>query len=123
MRNTIENIVTIYEGQLFRLVNHDLIFIFKNGDPLKFDEALSRLRYVFNEDPLTGEIDPNAIEKYTTWYNLATDYDAFLALTKRFYHELQRRQKRVALLADPTPWLAAHRSAKLGGADRRHRQR
>lgn len=50
--NSFENLVRAFEGQLYRLSNHDIVFIFRDADPAVVDQAVVRLRYLFNDDPL-----------------------------------------------------------------------
>jgi EAL domain-containing protein (putative c-di-GMP-specific phosphodiesterase class I) len=97
--NTFETLVSNYEGDIFRLANHDIVFILREVDPVQVDEAMTRLAYLFNDDPLTDSSSPDLIADHCDWFDLERDYERFLALANRLYEEAQKRSKRVASLA------------------------
>ena len=73
-----EGLVRQYEGRIFTLRNSDIVFIVRGVSPYQLDEAVTRLRYLFAEDPLTLSQDPGTDSAFCTWYRLDRDYAAFL---------------------------------------------
>jgi EAL domain-containing protein (putative c-di-GMP-specific phosphodiesterase class I) len=96
--NTFENLVSIYEGQLFKLSNQDVVFVFRDASPVQVDEAIMRLGYLFNDDPIGGDVDPDTMAKFCTWYDVEREYDQFLAMVMLLNEEAQKRSRRVAAL-------------------------
>jgi len=92
--NTFENQVKSFDGQLFRLANQDIFFIYRDVDPGEMDEAVMRLRYLFTDDPLVQDTDDD--DQFSTWYDLERQYDELHAVAQTLYDEVQRRQKRLA---------------------------
>jgi hypothetical protein len=92
--STFENQVRSFEGQLFRLANNDLFFVYRDVAPAEIDEAVMRLRYLFTDDPLVQEGEDD--DGFITWYDLERQYDELHAVAQEIYDEVQRRQKRLA---------------------------
>src|SRR5579859_1828387 len=92
--NTFENQVKSYEGQLFRLANQDLFFVYRDVDPIEMDEAVMRLRYLFTDDPLVQDSDDD--DQFSTWYDLERQYQDLHTVVQALYDEVQKRQKRLA---------------------------
>lgn len=97
--NTFETLVKPFGGQIFPLQQGDIVFICKDSDFAAVDEAVSRLRYLFGDDPLAAHLDDIQADGFATWYDLGQDYGRFVAFTRRLYKEEQRRQKRLAAFA------------------------
>ncbi|HEY0524959.1 MAG TPA: hypothetical protein VGD08_16315 [Stellaceae bacterium] len=97
--NTFESLVNQFEGQLFLLANADIVFICKGGNVAAIDDAVMRLRYLFDEDPLIqgdrGEPDGS----FCTWYDIEREYERFLAAVRALHDEEQQRNKRIAAIA------------------------
>lgn len=87
--STFEDLVKQFDGAMFHLVNHDIVFVCKGARPEALDQAVLKLRYLFSEDPLTRYADDQTDGGFCTWYVLETDYDRFQAMAKRF-HELSQ---------------------------------
>jgi EAL domain-containing protein (putative c-di-GMP-specific phosphodiesterase class I) len=84
--STFENIVSQYEGQLFKLRNHDLVFVSRGASAKQIDEAVIKLRYLFSEDPLVQlAVEDNDESGFCTWYRLDRDYYEFLAVARRLH--------------------------------------
>lgn len=79
--NSFELLAKRFDGQLFMMSNNDLVFVARGATPTEVDEVVTRLRYLFNEDPLTHD-DAYDTGKFCTWYDLDDDYDAFVALAR-----------------------------------------
>ena len=95
--STFENQVRSFEGQLFRLANQDLFFVYRDVDPSEIDEAVMRLRYLFTDDPLVQDSDE--ADGFCTWYDLTQQYDELKAVAQSLYEDVQKRQKRLAQIA------------------------
>ena len=111
--NTIEDFVVAFEGQIFQLANADLVFVLRNATLAQLDDAVMRLRYLFNEDPLTfGEPDADGGHgRFATIYNLEIQYPKFMELCEQIHEEERSRQKRLAQMA-----------SQAGEASEDHRQ-
>lgn len=96
--NTFETSVKMIDGQLFRLANHDLFFIYGNTKADDLDDAIMRLRYLFTDDPLAHTIEEGGSEGFCTWYDVDRQYERVLALARELHEESRKRQKRLALI-------------------------
>jgi len=96
--NTFEFLVKQLEGQIFILSNADLVFICKGGEIAAIDEAVMRLRHLFNEDPLTQNLDIEEESRFCTWYDLEYEYDEFVAVARQLLAEEERRSRRLAAI-------------------------
>lgn len=123
--NTFENLVKQFEGQLFVLLNNDLVFVCRGAAVEDVDEAVLRLRYLFSEDPLTRFTEDAGDPTFCTWYIMEHDHARFLAMARRFHEmteaqrlERHRARQQVARNRSPlTPELLAKLEAALIGAD------
>ena len=96
--NTFENLVKQFDGQIFLLSNQDIVFICKGARVEVIDEAVTRLKYLFGEDPLAQEIGDEASGAFCTWHDVHGRYDDFLALVTQLHAEEQKRAKRLAAI-------------------------
>jgi hypothetical protein len=102
--NTFENLVKQFEGSIFPLRNCDIVFICKSAHVDALDEAVTRLRYLFSEDPLAHEVNDATSGGFVTWYDLERDYDRFLEVARAIDGSNHRRVKRVsAVVSAPKP--------------------
>lgn len=114
--NTFEGLVRPYEGQLFRLSSHDLIFFFKAVSPEEVDEAVSRLRYLFHDDPITNDSAPDGIDSFATWFDVERQHDELLALVRSLHTDVEKRRRRLAAVSagsDEKPPIDPHRLGAL----------
>jgi EAL domain-containing protein (putative c-di-GMP-specific phosphodiesterase class I) len=118
--NTFEFLVKQMDGQIFALSNADLIFVCKGADIVAIDEAVMRLRHLFNEDPLTQDIDEHQESRFCSWYDLERQYSEFLAVAQGLYDDEQKRHRRLAAISGPgqssqpeLPPLSPHRLGEL----------
>lgn len=114
--HTFETLIRAFEGQLFVLSNHDIFFVFKDADPVHIDEAVMRLRYLFNDDPLTQDVDLDMLGQFCTWYDVEHQFSELLATAKSLYEEVLKRQKRLALIGGKgheKPPINPHRLGEL----------
>ncbi len=82
----------------------DIVFICKDADVSSVDGAVTKVRYLFGDDPLAAAIDDIQSDGFSTWYDLAREYVEILRLcpANRICEE-QRRQKRLAAIAGDAP--------------------
>lgn len=113
--NTFENLVKMFEGQLFHLSNHDIFFVFKDVSPIEIDEAVNRIRYLFGDDPLANEREPG--QEFSTWYDAENQFPQMLAVVQQLYDDIQKRNKRLAMVgtgqAEEKPPINPHRLGEL----------
>src|SRR5258707_2693754 len=57
--STFEDLVKQYDGQIFLLGNGDLVFIAKGASAADIDAAVTRVRFLFSEDPLAQDSGAN----------------------------------------------------------------
>ena len=102
--NTFETNVKSLEGQIYRLANQDIVFIYKPVDPALIDEAVMRVRYLFTDDPLAEvpEIDAG-VDPFVTYYDVDRDFPKLLELVRGFHDEAQKRQRRLAAIGGTEP--------------------
>lgn len=105
---TFETLVNRYEATLFVLANADLVLLCRDAPVDAIDRAISRVRSLFNEDPLTAAAGGTLEDRFTTWYDLSRgeDYSAFCAIAEDL----------AAAAAMRTPLPAGRRMAGTHGA-------
>ncbi|RMF10288.1 MAG: hypothetical protein D6763_06060 [Alphaproteobacteria bacterium] len=76
-------LVRKYDGQLFRLGNHDIVFVAKGVTLRELDDVVLKLRYMFRDDARLRDLERSQDEDpFCTHYNMERDYEAFLANAK-----------------------------------------
>jgi len=99
--NTFESLVKQFDGQIFLLQNADMVFVCKSASIRVIDEAITRLRYLFGDDPLAAELEEDTPDRFATWYDLERDYKEFLAFVEAVHAEQEKLRKRLAQIAGP----------------------
>ena len=95
---TFESMVSLFEGQSFLLGNGDIVFIGNQATPAAIEEAVMRVRHLFEGDPLvTGAA---AAARFCTQYELGAEYDLFLQDVRTLHEEETRRQHRLSLVPE-----------------------
>jgi hypothetical protein len=112
--NTFESLVTIYEGQIFPLSNADIVFVCKGASVADLDAAIVKVRYLFSEDPVTQDDRTGQPDRFCTWYDLTTEYDAFLAAAESLFAESEKRRAAPAAAAPVGPPRKSLDPAELG---------
>src|SRR5258708_7143214 len=97
--NTFESLVKQFDGQIFLLQNADMVFVCKSASIRVMDEAITRLRYLFGDDPLAAEIEEDGPDRFATWYDLERDYKEFLGFVEALHAEQEKLRKRLAQIA------------------------
>ncbi|TAN56740.1 MAG: hypothetical protein EPN26_03400 [Rhodospirillales bacterium] len=91
--SSFEPLVRSGDGQLFTLTNADFIFVFKTevGDDVQ--AIVTRLRFMFADDPLLLDDIPGVREIFCTWYELERDYEKLLADAKAMAAAEERKRQ------------------------------
>lgn len=76
-------LVKKFNGEIFLLENDDIIFICKGATIANIDEAILKLRYVFDKDPVANGSGDDDGQGFCTWYDLERDYGEFKAVVAR----------------------------------------
>jgi hypothetical protein len=101
--NTFETTVKTIEGQLFKLSNNDIFFIYRDATPEEIDDAVMKLSYLFDDDPLTHDLDRSKEDGLCSWYDVERQYEQLLLVVKKLYEVVQKRQQRLAMLSGTGP--------------------
>jgi EAL domain-containing protein (putative c-di-GMP-specific phosphodiesterase class I) len=86
--NTFETAVTALEGQLFKLANSDLVFLYRK--PQDISNAVIRLQYLLDEAYDTDMAEDSANELYTL-YNLEHQYGDLVQAVQKQIELVHRR--------------------------------
>lgn len=89
----LDPLVQVYRAQVFFLSNADIVLLCKDARPADLDRLVFRLRGLFAADPLTYGDSGDGRDQFCDWYDLTTDYDAFMALARRLDDEVRRRDR------------------------------
>jgi EAL domain-containing protein (putative c-di-GMP-specific phosphodiesterase class I) len=89
--STFEDLVKQYDGQIFLLGNGDIVFIAKGASAADIDGAVTRVRFLFSEDPLAQ--DGGTTDQFATWYNLESHYNDYYSIIKRLAAETERKKR------------------------------
>ena len=68
-----------HDAELYSLNSGDIVFICKGARVAEIDDAVRQVRTLFDDDPLTRGEHQGRNSRFSTWYTLPKDYDAFLA--------------------------------------------
>lgn len=95
-----ESLVIHVGGALFALGNADLVFVWKSAKVDAIDEAVTRLRTLFSEDPLAQGEEEHQRNRFCSWYDLETRYDELFAVAQRLHDTELKRTRRLAALSE-----------------------
>ncbi len=73
--DTFGSLARAFDGQVFSLSNGDLVAICKDAKVEQIDEAVLRVRQLFNDDPLSLADNASEEHQFCTWYKLEEDFD------------------------------------------------
>jgi len=76
---TFDKLLQRFDSKLFVIVNGDIIFVINGATIADVDPIVMRLRYLFAEDPMFYGSDQADSTRFCTWYNLITEYRAFMS--------------------------------------------
>ena len=77
--------VSGFEGQIYRTCTGDIVFVGDDSHAGQIDEAVSRLRAMFSDDPVTQQPDDGPDSGFCNRYFLERDYPQFVALARRLF--------------------------------------
>lgn len=86
-QKTLDKVVRLGDGALFRLANNDLIIICSSEQAELLDEAIRRLAFLFNDDPILSgaqKLDLFSDTSFCRLYLLDQDFEAFARLAQSF---------------------------------------
>jgi hypothetical protein len=76
---TLEPLIKQYDAGVYTLANKNVILMAKGASVSDIDACLLRIKYLFSEDPLLAARNGRrGADEFCTWYDLETDYAAFL---------------------------------------------
>ncbi|HUN47051.1 MAG TPA: hypothetical protein VMU85_11040, partial [Stellaceae bacterium] len=90
-----ESLVVNVGGALFALGNADLVFVWKSAKIDIIDEAVTRLRTLFSEDPLAQGDEDYQRARFCSWYDLETQYEDLLIVAQRLHDAELKRTRRL----------------------------
>lgn len=93
--NTFDALVKQFDGQLFLLQQGDIVFCCMDENVAAVDAAVTKVRYLFGDDPLAAQMEENK-DGFATWYNVADAAGSFFAFVDEVRREEDRRRKRTA---------------------------
>ena len=96
--NTFEALVKQFDGQIFLLQQGDIIFVCLEENLASVDAAVTKVRYLFGDDPLAAQIDENK-DGFATWFNVADPNGPFYGFVEDVRREEERRRKRTTTSA------------------------
>lgn len=91
-QSSFERLLEQTDGRVFALRNKDLVFVGKFSARQAVDDALMKLRYLFNSDPIifsgNGQGD-GAMGGFCSWYGLEKDFQPLYDYAQKLYHSTQ----------------------------------
>ena len=97
--NTFDELTKQFDGQVFAMQNGDIVFVCRDASIANMDDAVQRLRRLYEDDPLAQSIDAGHEDLFCTYYNVESQYAPFLEIAEGLYNEEQRRIKRLQMAA------------------------
>ena len=98
--NTFDELTKQFDGQAFAMQNGDIVFVCRDASIADMDDAMQRLRRLFEDDPLAQSIDAGHEDLFCNYYNVESQYAPFLEIAEGLYNEEQRRIKRLQMAAE-----------------------
>ncbi len=90
--NSFENMVKSLQGQLFTVKNSDMFFFFKKEAQPQAETVVQKVRFLFSDDPLLEDEEPGE-NRFSTWYDAATQYEELLQLIESILESEEKRKK------------------------------
>jgi len=92
--NTFEALIKQFEGQIFVLQQGDIVFLCRDENVISVDGAVTKVRYLFGDDPLVSQSE-ESVDGFSTWFDLGADYVGFRDFCERAHRDEGRRRKRI----------------------------
>jgi hypothetical protein len=83
------------DGQMFQLNNADIVFVFKAQSKDDAQALLTRLRFMFADDPLLLDEIPGKRELFCTWYVVDKDFEKLLAFAQTAAEHEERKRVQI----------------------------
>ncbi|MFQ5533828.1 MAG: hypothetical protein ACE5EM_03285 [Sphingomonadales bacterium] len=98
-----DKLIKVYSGQIFRLWNHDLVFIGKNVPDHAIDDIILKLRFMFREDPFI-ELSENETKEnaFCVKYDIEKNYSGFLWTVREWHRQFEEASAAPAPQLDDT---------------------
>lgn len=90
--NNFEPFIKSMEGQLFKLKNADLFFIYKYGAQSRVETVVQQVRFMFSDDPLFEEGVDKDEGKFSVWYDAESAFDDILHIVQELAESETRRK-------------------------------
>ena len=87
-----ESKVRDLNGQIFRLAGGDIFFAWKGADLDEINSATDHVRHLFVDDPLL-HFDESEAQRFCTWYDLGSDFEAFQQAVADIVAEYEKQKK------------------------------
>ncbi len=75
VERSLDNLSQQQDVQVFQFSNSDVVLLCRNTPVDDVDDAVFRVRAMFNEDPLTMTEDGSAEDRFSTWYDMGQPSD------------------------------------------------
>ncbi|MBM3572402.1 MAG: hypothetical protein FJX52_08600 [Alphaproteobacteria bacterium] len=100
---TFDSLIQVYQGQSFILSNSDIVLTCKDAPAAEIDATISKVRFLFSDDPLGQGDTEEDIARFCTRFALETDYDEMVKSVQNMHRERERKRRHDATLgmADP----------------------
>lgn len=98
--NTFDELTKQFDGQVFAIQNGDIVFVCRDASIADMEDAVQRLRGLFEDDPLAQSIDAGHEDLFCTYYSVESQYAPFLEIAEGLYNEEQLRIKRLQMAAE-----------------------
>lgn len=105
-QKTLDKVLRLDDGALFRLANNDLVIICSSKQAELLDEAVGRLAFLFNDDPVLNgarKLDLFNDASFCRLYLLDQDFEAFAKLAQRLTAHQTVRIARVPQASPTAP--------------------
>ncbi|MBM3600149.1 MAG: EAL domain-containing protein [Alphaproteobacteria bacterium] len=90
---TFEPMVQAYEGQIIVLSNSDIFFTCKGASEAEIQAAITKVRLLFSEDPVTQGDSEADLARFCTSYDLATQYDEMVKAVQALHKDRERKMR------------------------------
>jgi len=90
--SSFENLIKSLHGQLFMTKNSDMFFFFKATAQAQAETVVQKVRFLFSDDPLL-ENEAADENRFSTWYNIAHQYEELLHLIEGILESEDKRKK------------------------------
>jgi len=106
---SLDSLAANQDVQVFSFANDDVVLLCRNTPVDEVDDAVFRVRALFNEDPLTMTEDGSAEDRFSTWYDLSQPRDVKdfgAAVTEALAHREEVKNQ-------PTESMSTGRASKV----------